>query len=668
MSGLPSHLYSQLRQTLLDCGPFGSNNVIWSIFAHPKLRPFRSQLPEANGRAQRVEVILAYLIEKYRAEPRENALVIFLDVLCEKLDAENECHGQLEVLARTLEAHLTPWLATQATNLQTQDKPQPGSSTTVESAKFQHGYALIVGVGADLPVTIDDAKGLYDIFVDDIRCGYLPQHITLLTGNRATRQRILQGLDRLISLVKNDSQATAVIYFSGHGGLFPEYHLVPYGYRAANLAETAISGSEFTNKLRQIRAQRLLVLLDCCHAGGLAETKAPAFAKSPLPPELDQILGQGTGRVVIASSRKDEKSYTGQPYSVFTQALREALAGYGAAERDGYAYVADLAMYIGRVVPQRTQSRQHPILKMTAADNFAVAYYAAGDKSPKPLMATETYPLPIDTIEADLADGYRNVLKTYQLNLLKVEAQIAQFIDQRTVPLDIIRTKEGILTQIEQIESQIVQKATQTGWVVPFGSTQVSQSTAEEAKTPMSSASSDIFASYERGLQRLNSNIPVDHQSHSDFLVYEQRLRENITQARRYGDNEESRADRAIIIEQLNQLTLANLSISFNELSRSSEQEWSDAHHSPQPAAPDRGGRSSSTISKFPPLAEVRKQLNRLLSDSELDELCLDYFPRMYDRFSRGLQKNEKITLLLDHCRRDPEQFQKLLELLEESK
>ena len=327
------------------------------------------------------------------------------------------------------------------------------------SAAFTHGYALLVGVGADLPVTVQDAQGLRDILVEPGRCAYSPDHVRLLTRAQATRRGILDGLDWLAAHAADDPQATCLVYFSGHGGLTPEYHLVPYGYKGQDLGHTAVSGTELTTRLRAIQSKKLLVLLDCCHAGGMAEAKAAGFVKSPLPPELDTVLTAGSGRVVIASSRKDEVSYTGTPYSVFTQSLREGLAGYGAAERDGYAYLADVALYVGRVVPARTQDRQHPILKLAAADNFVIAYYAGGEKSPQPLPDAQTQPVPIEAIDVDLVESYRRVLRQYQRNLLAVEERMAQFYDQAAVPLDLERTKQGILQKVSEIEAMIQQQA-----------------------------------------------------------------------------------------------------------------------------------------------------------------------------------------------------------------
>jgi hypothetical protein len=261
-------------------------------------------------------------------------------------------------------------------------------------AIFDQGYALVVGVGADLPDTIQDAEGLAGVLRDSQRCAYPPDQVVLLTGERATRQHILDSMDTLAQVAQPDS--TAVVYFSGHGyrvgsptGEF--YYLMPYGYSVNALYRTAVSGAEFAAKLQAIRARRMLVLLDCCHAGGVGDAKAPGLdmAKSSLPPEAQALFAEGSGRVLIASSREDELSFAGKPYSAFTQALIGALCGEGVSKKDGYVRVADLAMYAREVVPGMTNSRQHPVLNFEQADNFALAYYAAGQTEPKGTPFTE---------------------------------------------------------------------------------------------------------------------------------------------------------------------------------------------------------------------------------------------------------------------------------------
>jgi hypothetical protein len=258
------------------------------------------------------------------------------------------------------------------------------------SELFTHGYACVIGVGADLPNTVEDAIGFAKILNDPERCAYPVEQVSLLTQESAKRDDILAALDRLAQSTTPD--ATAIIYFSGHGyqvasPMGESYYLMPFGYDVNRLYKTAISGTEFTAKLQAIPAKKLLVLLDCCHAGGLGDTKSLGYTavKAPLPPQAQALFSEGKGRVVIASSTANELSFAGKPYSAFTLALIESLAGKGASHQDGFVRVADLALYAREVVPKRTRDRQHPILNFEQADNFVLAYYAGGETEPKGL-------------------------------------------------------------------------------------------------------------------------------------------------------------------------------------------------------------------------------------------------------------------------------------------
>lgn len=265
------------------------------------------------------------------------------------------------------------------------------------STLLPDSHAVVIGVGADLPSTIRDAEGLAAILTDKERCAYPARQVHLLTSKKATRDRILTVLDELSRSV--GSESSVVVYFSGHGYRVTQagatsYYLMPYEYNTVKLEETAISGAEFTDRLHALRAKKLLLLLDCCHAGGVGVAKSPQgevvgpppaseVSKAVMPEEARTLLARGGGRVIIASSMETEVSYAGEPYSAFTAALIEALCGRGVAVKDGYVRVSDLVRYTAEVVPGRTQGKQHPIVHFEQADNFKVAYYAGGEQKPK---------------------------------------------------------------------------------------------------------------------------------------------------------------------------------------------------------------------------------------------------------------------------------------------
>lgn len=269
------------------------------------------------------------------------------------------------------------------------------------SQQFTKGHAIIIGVGADLPTTIDDANALADFLKNPAYCAYPSKQVHCLTGTQADRNGILTTLDTLAQ--QTDDTSTVVFYFSGHGyrAKLPyvgqTYFLMPHGYDVNNLAGTAISGQEFADKMRAIPARKTLIMLDCCRAGGLdiADAKAAGaeFTKAPLPDSVIQQLQAGSGYAFIASSPAGKLSYAGKPYSAFTTALLEALGGRGNARNDGFVYVTDIALHCREMVPQRTRLKkdgpQRPVLNYEQADNFPVAYYAAGSSTPKSLPFPE---------------------------------------------------------------------------------------------------------------------------------------------------------------------------------------------------------------------------------------------------------------------------------------
>ena len=244
---------------------------------------------------------------------------------------------------------------------------------------FRDAYAVVIGVGGDLPVTAADAKAIAKILCDPTRCAIPDENVRVLTEWEATRAGIIDALQALAAEAGSNDVVT--LYFSGHGNMLPaapeRRFLVP---RDGNW----LDGEQFTGLLEDIPAQRLLVLLDCCYAGGVHRergAKAPEAKSVPVPFDVQQLRRQGAGTVVLSSSRADELSWTGTHYSIFTQVVIDALCGVGAAHRDGYVRVTDLAMHVAQWVPAMTDDKQHPQLHLKAADNYPVAYYAAGSKT-----------------------------------------------------------------------------------------------------------------------------------------------------------------------------------------------------------------------------------------------------------------------------------------------
>lgn len=274
---------------------------------------------------------------------------------------------------------------------------------------FDSGYALIIGIASyshirKLPQTVvKDAQDVHDLLCSPAYGGYRSENVRLLVDEQATRDNIQKGFKWLAEKAKG--KATAVIFFSGHGGQVTSgehagNYLLPYECRANNIPGTSISGSMLTGWLRQIEAHRLLVCFDSCFSGGAGETKEIGDRqldfKSGLSADYYEQLAKGKGRVIIASSRADETSLVlgGMTNSLFTHYLLEGLRGQAGSPELGYVGVFDLFDHVARNVPNRAEQQpvspgmlklqQHPIFKAEVEDNFPVALYLGGEKRAMP--------------------------------------------------------------------------------------------------------------------------------------------------------------------------------------------------------------------------------------------------------------------------------------------
>jgi len=113
MSGISSGLLRELRKTLLQCGPFGSDSELYNVFTDGRISPWQNQVPSASTPAARVNAIISLLSNRYNTY-HQNGLVLFLRVLSELHDPALACHQDLARLADALEQETgsAPTLAT----------------------------------------------------------------------------------------------------------------------------------------------------------------------------------------------------------------------------------------------------------------------------------------------------------------------------------------------------------------------------------------------------------------------------------------------------------------------------------------------------------------------------------------------------------------------------
>ena len=270
------------------------------------------------------------------------------------------------------------------------------------TTEFSHGYALFIGIGRSsyapwsLPVTVKDAESLKGIFTDPNLCAYPnnDNHVRILHNECATHKAILDNLNWLKEQAAEDKESTIVVYYSGHGWLDSStdlYYLIPHDVSPLDIQNSAISAEEFTCAIRAIEARRVLVIIDCCHAEGMATAKENiSFAKLPssfvqtIPTQkLINELKQGRGRAVFTSSSGEQKSWIrpDNSMSIYTYHLIDALKGAANRTDDRLVRLSNLMNYLNENVPKTALTlcgaEQVPFFDM-ASEDFAVAILGGG--------------------------------------------------------------------------------------------------------------------------------------------------------------------------------------------------------------------------------------------------------------------------------------------------
>jgi Caspase domain len=263
-------------------------------------------------------------------------------------------------------------------------------------------HALVIGIGSythapqlNVPITAADAGAVAAVLRDPQFCGYPTEQVAVLTDATTSRTGVLAALDDLAARVSE--QNTVFIFYAGHGEYSDEgYELTTHDTRLTGRKVSAGSGlreAELIAKLRAIKAKRLLLIINACHAGEISPVLAPGenpLTGTPLPPQVSAaLLGTGEGRVIISACRENQYSFIGPgPLTLFTQALVDGLQGKGASSNRGYISVFDLYTHlyfaldeavprtVSAAVRQRYGEKQEPELTiLKGIGPFAVTLY-----------------------------------------------------------------------------------------------------------------------------------------------------------------------------------------------------------------------------------------------------------------------------------------------------
>ena len=262
-------------------------------------------------------------------------------------------------------------------------KPFPG--TEVAPGPIRNKYALVVGVGKfrngiqGLQYANKDAYDFYAYLVDPAGGNFRRENVILLRDEYATRENAKRGLDAIRQRAEADD--FVLLFFSSHGtppDKFGGVHLVTHDSDVRpreKIWETSVTEGILREFVQEVRAKRMVVVLDACYSNGAYSQVAgflPPGGKSlgvdaaeegygrsrrdmanrlfgakdlivedePSPPRQQAFQPGAWGKVLISASDAGERSWESDTLrnSVFTRYFIDGLRQNGGAVQNAFEY------------------------------------------------------------------------------------------------------------------------------------------------------------------------------------------------------------------------------------------------------------------------------------------------------------------------------------------
>lgn len=271
-----------------------------------------------------------------------------------------------------------------------------GNNTAqVANSPISDKWALIVGISKfkdskiNLKYAAKDASDFADFLVKNEN--FAPDHVLLLTDEKATRKNILEALGSkwLPRLALPDD--LVVLYFSTHGSPSDMdeggvNYLIAHDTEVDNLYATGIPMQDLAHMIKgRVHSDRVVIFLDACHSGA---TTADGKGIVRVGNVDADAVAQGTGQMVISSSSPSERSWEAKSDAngVFTKYLMQTLRKDGNSTKIGSAF-KDLKDGVQSEVLHDRAQLQTPVMR-SKWEGTDLALAAAATK-PRPSIVFE---------------------------------------------------------------------------------------------------------------------------------------------------------------------------------------------------------------------------------------------------------------------------------------
>ena len=229
-----------------------------------------------------------------------------------------------------------------------------GEKTNIDSTLWVVTIGINKYAFADLSLDYArlDAQALYNYFNFKNDLPVVQKKMVHLFDQKATRDSIINVFNALQYLPRED---LVVIYMAGHGVIIEDkWYFLPYNITEASeraVVQNGISTEEFKNKIENVGADRMLLLIDACQSGG-----ALSPIKNFIGIKSLRMLARDMGVHILAATDREQYAVELKAlgHGVFTYSLLEALNGK-AADQNGKITVRNVMKYVEREVPALSQ-------------------------------------------------------------------------------------------------------------------------------------------------------------------------------------------------------------------------------------------------------------------------------------------------------------------------
>ncbi len=135
MKGISSNLNKEIRNLLLQCGGFESEQRVNTLFTDQRINSWAHDIPQANTPFDRVNNLIAFLHKRFNTHG-QNGLVLFLNVLQDTVPKNDSCHPELASISYALELELAKNLSGKSEGMHPSPSSQIGNPHFAQAAKL----------------------------------------------------------------------------------------------------------------------------------------------------------------------------------------------------------------------------------------------------------------------------------------------------------------------------------------------------------------------------------------------------------------------------------------------------------------------------------------------------------------------------------------------------